>query len=216
VTSATRHGPRRLAGIGIVLVLGIGHPAAAQESVRLAATLVTAEGASALLEAGTTQAWLRPGQMIADCRVDLVSAASVRLICAGEQRELRLQPGARGAARPRGTPAMDSVTLPPGALQALAARPQAIALGLDVAPVVEDGVLRGWQVARLDERGALAGFGLKESDLVVAVDGAFAAEPAAFAAALRALPRAGVFTLELLRHGQPLTLHVSAPPARTH
>lgn len=199
-----------------MLALGIAHAAAAHESVRLAATLVTADGASALLEAGTSQAWLRPGQTIAGCRVDLVSAASVHLSCAGEQRELWLQPGARAAALPRETAAMDSVTLPPGTLQALAARPQAIALGLDVAPVVEDGVLRGWQVARLDERSALAGFGLREADLVVAVDGAFAAEPAAFAAALRALPQAGVFTLDLLRHGQPLTLHVSAPPVRTH
>lgn len=216
MTGPTRHGPRRLAGISIVLALGISQPVAAQEPVRLAATLVTADGASALLEAGSAQAWLRPGQTIADCRVELVSAASVHLSCAGEQRELRLQPAARAAASPRGSAAMDSVTLPPGTLQALAARPQAIALGLDVAPVVEDGVLRGWQVARLDEQGALAGFGLMEADLVVAVDGAFAAEPAAFAAALRALPQAGVFTLDLLRDGQPLTLHVSAPPARTH
>lgn len=194
----------------------MGSPAVAHEAVRLAATLVTAEGASALLEAGAGQAWLRPGQAIAGCRVDRVSTASVGLNCGGEQKVVRLQPGARAAAPLREMPAMDSVTLPPGTLQALAARPQAIALGLDVAPVVEDGVLRGWQVARLDEQGALAGFGLRESDLVVAVDGASATEPVAFAAALRALPRAGVFTLDLLRHGQPLTLHVSAPPARTH
>ncbi len=215
MTSAAPHGRRRLAGIGLMLALGIACPAAAQAPLRLAATLVTADDAAALLEAGAAQAWLRPGQTIAGCRVERVAAASVQLDCAGEGRTLRLQPGARAEAPPRGTAAMDSVSLPPGTLQSLAARPQAIALGLDVAPVVEDGVLRGWQVARLDEHGALAGFGLMEADLVVAIDGAFAAEPAAFAAALRALPEAGAFTLDLLRHGQPLTLHVSAPPART-
>lgn len=206
---------RARAGLGLLAVLGLATPAAALEPLRLAATLVTADDAAALLEDGSTQAWLRPGQAIAGCRVTSVRLHAVHLDCAGHEQELRLQPGARDAATTRAVPAMDSVSLPPGALQALVAQPQAVALAMDVVPVAEQGALRGWQVSRLDERGPLAGLGLRESDLVLAIDGASAAEPAAFAAALRALPTAGTFMLDLLRDGEPLTLLVSAPPART-
>jgi type II secretory pathway component PulC len=108
---------------------------------------------------------------------------------------------------------MDSIELPPGTLQALAARPQAVALAADFVPLVEDGQLRGWTVERLDPAGALAGLGLREADVVQAVNGAPVSEPAAFAAALRALPSVYSFTLELSRDGQPLTLTVAAPPA---
>jgi type II secretory pathway component PulC len=212
----TRQARRHVrAWVGLVAALGLATPAAALEPPRLAATLVTADDAAALLEHGSTQAWLRPGQAFAGCRVASVRMHVVRLDCAGHERELRLQPGARGPVATRAVPAMDSVSLPPGALQALAAQPQAVALAMDVMPVAEQGALQGWQVRRLDQRSSLAGLGLKESDVVLAIDGASAAEPAAFAAALRALPAAGSFMLELLRDGEPLTLLVSAPPGRT-
>ncbi|NGP53093.1 hypothetical protein [Thioalkalivibrio sp. XN8] len=193
--------------------LGAAAPALADGPARLAATLVAAGDAAALVEFPGGQRWLRAGDEAGGCRLLQVDGAAADLDCGGRPLRLELE---AGAGKPVAAPpdsAMANIELPAGKVQSLAARPQAIALAADFAPLVEDGQLRGWRVDRLDETGPLAGFGLREADVIQAVNGAPAAEPAAFAAALRALPSTYAFTLELFRDGQPLTLTVAAPPA---
>ena len=190
-------------------------PALAGQPTRLAATLVSAEDAAALVEFPNGQAWLRTGDSMEGCELVRVETASAELECGGQRVRLQLEAGA-GTGEPMERPPapdMSSVALPPGMLQALADRPQALALAADFAPRVEDGLVRGWTVARLDETSDLAGLGLQEADVIHAVNGSPATEPAAFVAALKALPASHAFTLELLRDGRPLTLLVAAPPA---
>lgn len=196
-----------------VLALAAANGAGAAEPARLAATLVTPEGAAALLEFGAGQAWLRAGESVGGCQMESIAAAAAELRCGDRRLRLALEPGLQPPAEPVAASEFGQATLPPGMLRALAERPQAIALAADFAPVVEQGRLRGWRVARLDESGPLAGMGLREADVIRAIDGAPAAEPAAFAAAIRALPEVRAFTLELSRDDRPLTLLVAAPPA---
>jgi type II secretory pathway component PulC len=201
---------RRFVACALVLAMAAGP--AAGESQRLAATLLTPGHAAALVELSGEPAWLYPGESAGECRLLRVEATAADLECNGRDIRLTLEPGTARPEIPAPDPALASVELPPGALRSLAARPQAIALAGDFAPEVVHGRLLGWRVARLDENGALARVGLREADVIHAIDGAPAGEPAAFAAAIRALPTAHAFTLELSRDSRPLTLLVSAPP----
>ncbi|MGD9387146.1 MAG: hypothetical protein PVI87_02865 [Gammaproteobacteria bacterium] len=199
---------------GCLLSLAAGVAGHAGEPLRLAATLVSPGDAAALVEFEGGQRWLRAGDEAAGCRLLRVERAAAELDCGTHRRGLDLEAGAGQPVEPAHAAAtMSSVELPPGELQSLAARPQVLALAADFAPLVENGRLRGWTISRLDPEGALAGFGLREADVVEAVNGAPAATPVAFAAAVRALPGAHAFTLELSRDGRPLTLLVTAPPA---
>lgn len=205
---------RAAKSLACAVALGAAAPAPAAEPLRLAATLVLPGEAAALVETPAGQRWLRAGDPVDGCRLVRIRATAAEFDCGGQPWRLELAAGAGApAAGPPPDAVMASVELPPGALQSLAARPQAVALAADFAPLVEDGQLRGWTVARLDAAGPLGGFGLREADVVRAVNGAPASEPAAFAAALRALSSAYAFTLELSRDGRPLTLAVTAPPA---
>ena len=184
------------------------------EPLRLAATLVTPDDAAALVEeAGGGQAWLRPGERLAGCLLLSVGRNAAAFDCDGRRSRLLLDAGAGAPGGHAQATPLVSAALPPGTLQALAARPQALALAVDFTPMVEHGQVLGWRVARLDAAGPLAASGLREADVVRRVNGAPASEPAAFAAAIRALPEAHAFTLELARDGSPLTLLVAAPPA---
>ena len=185
----------------------------AGEPARLAATLVTPGDAAALIDVAGGQVWLRAGESVAGCRMMQVEAAAAELRCGDRQVRLVLESGPERPVQQLAAAGVESATLPHGLLRALAARPQAIALAADFVPVVEQGQLLGWRVARLDAGGPLAGVGLREADVIRAVDGAPAAEPAAFAAAIRALAEAHAFTLELSREERPLTLLVAASPA---
>lgn len=195
------------------MALAAAAPALAGQPTRLAATLVSAGDAAALVEFPSGQAWLRTGDSMEGCRLLRVEAAAAELECEGEPVRLQLEAGRGEPVESPPEPDMTSVALPPGMLQSLADRPQALALAADFAPLVEDGLVRGWTVARLDETGNLAGLGLQEADVIHTVNGAPASEPAAFVAALKALPASHAFTLELWRQGRPLTLLVAAPPS---
>lgn len=195
------------------LALAVTTGSGAGEPARLAATLVTPGDAAALIDLAGGQVWLRTGESAAGCRLMQIEAAAAELRCGNRQLRLVLEPGPQRPAQQAAGAGFESATLPPGLLHALAAQPQVIALAAEFAPVVEQGQLLGWRVARLDAGGPLAGLGLREADVIRAVDGAPAAEPAAFAAAIRALAKAHTFTLELSREERPLTLLVAAPPA---
>jgi len=184
--------------------------AAAEPAVRLAATLTQTGYRAALLDFDGEQTWLRPGQSLRHCRLDDVQPASVVLDCGTGRRVLPLAPGSGTAPVP--APAVERVELPPGRLQILATRPQAIALGLDLSPEAEQGRVQGWRITRLDAASELNELGLRESDLVISVAGIPASEPGSFAAAVRRLPGEGAFTLEILRQERRVSLHVIAPP----
>jgi hypothetical protein len=195
------------------LALAAVAPVTASQPTRLAATLVAGGDAAALVEFPAGQAWLRPGDAMAGCVLLHVQAAAAELECGDRRLRLLLEAGAGMPVEFAPEPAMASIALPPGMLQSLAERPQALALAADFAPVVADGRVRGWTIARLDTSSDLAGLGLQEADVIHAVNGAPAAEPTAFAAALKALPESHAFTVELWRDGVPLTLLVAAPPS---
>ena len=186
---------------------------AAEALPRLAAIVVSGEDGAALFELAEGQAWRRVGETAGDCRVTAIQVDRAVVDCDGNRKTLPLAAGSMASAEMRDAPSVAAIELPPGLLQSLAARPQALALAVDFAPVAGDRGLAGWQVMRLDEHGPLAGLGLMEADLVVAIDGALAAEPAAFAAAVRALRASASFTLDLVRDGRPLTVLVATPPA---
>ena len=187
--------------------------AAATALPRLAAIVVSGEDAAALFELAEGQAWRRIGDTAGNCRVTAIQVDRAVVDCDGSRKTLPLAGGGIASGETLDAPSLAAIELPPGLLQSLAARPQALALAVDFAPVAGERGLAGWQVMRLDEHGPLAGLGLMEADLVVAVDGAPAAEPASFAAAVRALGASRAFTLDLVRAGRPLTLLVSTPPA---
>jgi type II secretory pathway component PulC len=190
-----------------------GSDAAAAVLPRLAAIVVSGDDTAALFELAEGQAWRRVGETAGDCRVTAIQVDRAVVDCDGNCKTLPLAAGSMAAVERLDAPSFAAIEVPPGLLQSLAARPQALALAVDFAPVAGDRGLAGWEVIRLDEHGPLAGLGLMEADLVVAIDGAPAAEPAAFAAAVRALRTSVAFTLDLVRDGRPLTVLVSTPPA---
>jgi type II secretory pathway component PulC len=187
--------------------------AAAAAPPRLAAIVVSGEDAAALFELAEGQAWRRTGDMAGNCVVGVIQVDRAVVDCDGSRKTLPLLAGSIASSETRDAPSVATIELPPGLLQSLAARPQSLALAVDFAPVAGERGLAGWQVMRLDDQGPLAGLGLMEADLVVAIDGAPAAEPASFAAAVRALGVSRAFTLDLVRAGRPMTLLVSSPPA---
>jgi S1-C subfamily serine protease len=190
-----------------------GATAATVALPRLAAIVVSGEDAAALLELAEGQAWHRVGDTAGNCRVTAIQVDRAVVDCGGSRKTLPLSAGGVASGETRDAPSVAAIELPPGLLQSLATRPQSLALAVEFAPVAGERGLAGWQVMRLDEHGPLAGLGLMEADLVVAVDGAPAAEPASFAAAVRALDASRTFTLDLVRAGRPLTLLVSTPRA---
>jgi len=200
-----------LAGLVLGLVMPCG--AFAEPLPRLAATLVTPGHAAALLESTAGQAWTVPGESVGDCRLLHVDASSARLACGMAERQLRLASGTAGGPHPLTAeafrPTMHSVRLPPAALRAIMQNPQASALGIDLVPISRAGEVIGWAVARLEPGSPVSATGLQLDDVVVAVDGAPARQPEAFMAALRGLPDADSFVLELLRAGRPTSLLVA-------
>jgi type II secretory pathway component PulC len=207
-----------------VLALGAAQSVAAAEAPgetamapRLAATLVAADANMALVELGGQQAWLRPGERHGPCVLSAVAASQAELACEGRALRLQLAPGAadgyRSGHEHSAPPPAVMVELPAGFIESLAARPQALALGLDLVPEVEDGSVRGWRVARLEASNPLYPLGLREDDLVIAVAGFPAAEPNSLAGALRALPAQGSFNVTLLRRQQLIDLSIVAAPA---
>lgn len=206
-------GPLLAARLGLgcaALLAGAATVESAGPPVRLAATLV-ADGGRALLATGEGQAWLAPGDRVGECELKRVELSYAELHCDDHRVHLRLDEA--GTDGPVASPQFTRVELPPGAIEALAARPQALALGLDLVPETEHGALRGWRILRLDAGNPLYRFGFREADLVVAVAGFAASDPAALAAGLRSLPGQGAFSVQLLREQKPFELLVMAPPA---
>lgn len=205
-----------LAGLALGLTTAPGLPA--EPLPRLAATLVTPGHVAALVESAVGQSWVAPGEVVGDCRLLRVDTAGASLQCGAQERQLRLAAGDARLADP-GTvadpfrPVMDSVQISPAGLRSILENPQASALGVDLVPVSRAGQLIGWAVARLDPDSPIAATGLRQDDLVVAVDGAPAGQPGAFMAALRALPGADTFLLELLREGRPTAVLVAVSAA---
>lgn len=204
---------RVTAGAAWTILLGTSAAAAgsAPPPQRLAATLTTPAGGQALLATGDTQEWLGPGDRIGDCQLLRVEISYADLRCGGHWLHLPLD--ASGAGHPPRLPQSERIELPAGALEALVARPQALALGLDLVPELEHGTLRGWRIRHLDPANPLYRFGFREADLVVAVGGFTASEPEALVAGLRTLPRQGAFSVQLLRAERPFELLLTAPPA---
>lgn len=211
-----------LAGLALALLAA---PALGAEPLpRLAATLVTPGHAAALLESTAGQSWVVPGEVVGECRLLHVDAFGASLGCGTAQRQLRLAPGdaqgahpaAAAAAAVPSSPVMESAVISPAALRALVENPQASALGIDVVPVSQEGQVIGWTVSRLDPGSPVGATGLQQDDLVVAVDGAPARQPEAFMAALRAVPGANSFVLDLLRQGRPISLLVAVAAPDSH
>jgi len=211
---------RALVLVGLISGLAMPWATLAEPLPRLAATLVTPGHAAALLESAAGQSWAVPGEFVGDCRLLQVDALGARLSCGTAERHVRLAAGVAGAVHlaaveaPR--PEMYSAKLSPAALRAIMQNPQASALGIDLVPVSRAGHLVGWAVARVDASSPVSATGLQSGDLVVAVDGTPAGQSQAFMAALRALPDADSFALELLRNGRVTTIvvAVSAPVSR--
>lgn len=205
---------RRVSLVALLALATGAQAAGLPADLRLSATVSVGGRAEAWLEAGDRGWRLAAGETFADCRLATVRHDAVRFDCPDGERVLRLSGTAGARTAPRGTSAGgEDVTLPPGLLAGLAARPQALALAADFAPAQSADGRAGWRVTRLAPGGPLAGAGLAEGDLVLAVAGVPAAEPAAFMAVLRALPELPAFECELLRDGRPLRLQVVAPPA---
>lgn len=181
----------------------------ADQAARLAATLTGVGETMALIEAGESQVWLRPGDRIDSCVLGPVDSSSAELECRDRRLHLRLDGGETEG--PQLASAPPHVVLPPGWIEALAARPQVIALGLDLVPEADGAGVRGWRVTRLDPESPLSLLGIREQDLVLAVAGFPAYEARALAAGLRGLPELGSFNVTLQRAGQVIDLAVVAP-----
>jgi type II secretory pathway component PulC len=209
-----RRKPRRLAAIATVLAPRLGaeggaEPVAGEEpGLRLAATLQHGAAGMALVASGEQQVWLRPGDRVGACVLRSVEAAAAVLVCDGRLTRTPLLPG-RAEASAGAWRAMQ-VELPPGMIEALAANPQALALGLDVVAEVDGGVLRGWRIALLEASNPLFPLGLRENDLVLAVAGFPAAEPHSLVTGLRALPQRGSFNITVQREGRIMDLAIIA------
>jgi type II secretory pathway component PulC len=193
---------------------GLVAPALAADAPpwRLAATLTQPGSAAALIEHDGQQWWLRPGDDLGACRLVQVKDSSAAFDCDSGPLLLRLAQGQGDGMAPAPVAAVEHIILPPGTLQLLASRPQAVVRAIEMRPEVYGDAVVGWRIARLDEAGSLGGLGLQEADLLVDVNGFPANEPGRFVAALRDLPEQGAFTLDVLRDGQPLRLQVIAPP----
>lgn len=211
--------PVRMAAIGafFMLAVGPGIEASAEATadaglgLRLAATVRDGGDGMALVAAGERQAWLRPGDRVGRCVLRSIESAAAVLACDGLVTRLPLAPGAADApARARSTTLIE---LPPGSIEALAARPQALALGLEIVPEIDGGLLQGWRIAMLEASNPLFPLGLRENDLVLAVAGFPTAEPRSLAIGLRSLPQNVSFNITVLREDQIVDLAIIAAAA---
>lgn len=188
-------------------------PGGGEHVVRLAATLTGAGETMALIAAGERQAWLRPGDLLGACALQRVEATGAELDCSDGRLRLPLE-GSASAGRGDVLPKRH-VVLPPGWIESLAARPQALALGLDIVPEADVAGLRGWRITRLDPASPLSPLGLREEDLLLAVAGFPAAEPGSLVAGLSSLPKLGSFSVTLQRDGRVIDLAIVAPRSDT-
>jgi type II secretory pathway component PulC len=211
--------PVRMAAVGALFVLAVGagigasaEPTAdAGAGLRLAAIVQDGGDGMALLATGEQQAWLRPGEQLGQCVLLSIEPAAALLSCDGLVSRMPLAAGMSGA--PALARSTTLVELPPGAIEALAARPQALALGLDIVPDFDRGLLRGWRIAMLDESNPLFPLGLRQNDLVLAVAGFPATEPRSLALGLRSLPASGSFSITVERDDQLVDLEIIAAVA---
>ena len=192
-----------------LLVLCLG-PACAAAAPRLAGVLWRAQDPVALLETSAGGAWLREGEHLDGCLVTGIRPDGVLVDCGAGPLSLDLSAGPRTPVPAAVQPVVRDAVLDGSALAALAASRQAWAAAIDVAPGVSAaGVVEGWLVRGVAADGPLAGLGLRAGDLVVAVDGAPASEPAGFARALARLAEARTVEIRGRRDGVPLVIRVS-------
>ncbi len=209
-----------MTAVGALLVLAVGPgigasaeaTADAGPGLRLAATIKDGGGGMALVAMGERQAWLRPGEQLGKCVLLSIEPAAAVLACDGLVIGMPLAAGMSDApARARST---TLVELPPGSIEALVARPQALAFGLEIVPEIDGGLLRGWRITMLEGSNPLVPLGLRENDLVLAVAGFPATEPRSLALGLRSLPASGSFSITVERDDQVVDLEIIAAAAQ--
>ncbi|MCC5810690.1 MAG: hypothetical protein JJU06_09990 [Ectothiorhodospiraceae bacterium] len=194
----------------IAALLAVG--TAAADGLRLSGTLHDAAQPRALIGGGVgTESWLRPGDEAGVCRLEMVAADHVWLLCPAGRQRLALaasaeasraapEDGAQGRARTQ------EVFLDWPVLEALFLDRQRLVNTLTLVPESADGVLTGWRVERFEEDGPLAALQLAEGDLITAVNAIPVAQGSAVMEALKAAGQEQGLSVSVLRGGYELRL----------
>lgn len=192
----------------LVLLL-VPFAVSAQESWRVAGTIIGEARASVLIENSTTgvQRQLHVGDTLDGCGIREIAAGGMRLNCSGVMRWRGLEKDDALVLTGKSATAT-TAELSDRAFRDLLKDRQRLVSEISLKPRVHDGRQDGYEVEHLKSGGLLEGHGLIAGDVILAVNGSPASQPQGFMETIRQLDKAPDFLLQLERDGALRELQV--------
>lgn len=200
-----------------VLLVGCSHPLhgaeellSDSESWVLTGTVMTSSEPKAILRSqrGVEQILMLQDRL-AGCVIERIESKKVVLTCQHAQRELTLEnrygsvPDAQSLTRDNS----NFYTVSRRWLDDLIKDQQGLVARVSLIPVVDSGLMYGYRIADVKSGGELELLGLLNGDIITAVNGTPASQPASFIAAVNATYQMNAISLDIERNTQSMVLN---------
>jgi len=193
------------------------HGAAWEEGARdgwvLVGTLVSPLHAKAVFQhANGSERILIQGDAIADCTIDRIDTRYVTVICRDQQMLIPLDYAQTESENFARSSVQDSTTrqsysISRTRLVELVQDRQRLISQISFVPEIKDDTMTGYRVSQLRPDGDLSDFGLRNEDVITAVNGTPANQPDAFVEAVNASSRMRVINVEVERGDRLVTIN---------
>ncbi len=203
-----------------VLLLGASHNAPSvaweeggQDSWVLVGTLISPIRNKAVFQHGNgTERILMQGDAIADCTVEGIDSRYVSLSCGDQQTLFTLDYGLGYSAPPtrhlaRDTATQQSYAMSRTRLLRLVQDRQRLVGQISLIPEIENDTMVGYRVRNLKPDGDFTDLGLRNEDVITAVNGTPANQPQAFIDAVNASGRIQVLNVDIERGNRLLSIN---------
>ena len=185
----------------------------ARDGWALVGTLVSPLHAKAVFQHGNgSERILIQGDGIADCLIGRIDTRYVTVICRDQQTLIPLDYAQTEAVNSARSPVQDSTTqqsysISRARLIELVQDRQRLVSQISFVPETKDDTMVGYRVSQLRPDGDLSDLGLRNEDVITAVNGAPANQPEAFVEAVNASVRMQVINVEVERGDRLVTIN---------
>ena len=184
-----------------------------REAWTLVGTIVSTHQSKAVFQhASGTERLLIQGDVIAHCTLERIASKTVTLVCSDQRQSITLD-YAQTIPEKRTRPPVQSSTehqfysISRNRLFALVQDRQRLVSQIALVPAIEDDAMLGYRVGKLRSDGDFAGLGLRNEDVITAVNGTPANQPEAFVQAVNSSGQMHAINLEVKRGDQRLTIN---------